>query len=71
MDSNDYNLIRPVKSLQNIAGLTPVQKRQSRKQKQKHYPGRHSDEPADKQPKQPEITENSNPDDPHSIDFRA
>lgn len=34
MADSNYNMIRPVESLQNIAGLTPVKERKERKQQE-------------------------------------
>ena len=34
MPDNDYNIIKPVESLHNIAGLTPAKRREERKRRQ-------------------------------------
>jgi len=34
MADNDFNIIKPVENLQNIAGLTPAKRREQRKKRQ-------------------------------------
>jgi hypothetical protein len=34
MPDNDYNIIKPVESLENITGLTPAKRREERKRRQ-------------------------------------
>lgn len=34
MTDNDYNIIKPIESLRNIAGLTPAKRREERKRRQ-------------------------------------
>jgi len=76
MDGNDFNLITPVNSLQNIGGMTPVEGRQQKKQRKKK-PGH------ERESKHRDIQEDSidtdqlleefvsDKDDPHSIDYKA
>ncbi len=43
MADNDYNIIKPVEGLQNIAGLTGAKRREERKRRQ-NLPGGHEEE---------------------------
>ena len=75
MDGNDFNLITPVNSLQSIGSMTPVEREQKRKQRQK--------KPGDEEPEHREIQDDgmgtdelpeefvSDADDPHTIDYKA
>jgi len=76
MDGNDFNLITPVNSLQNIGSMTPVERRQKRKQRQQKdgqeaasKPGGTQEDPLDTDQLLEEYV--SDNDDPHSIDYRA
>ena len=76
MDGNDFNLITPVNSLQNIGGMTPVERHQKRKQRKKK-PG-HDEESRQRDAQEDhmdadELLEEfvSDNDDPHSIDYKA
>jgi hypothetical protein len=40
MTSNDYNVIKPVDSLQTISGLSPIKNREERKRRQSGQPNR-------------------------------
>lgn len=72
---NDFNIIKPVESLQNIAGLTPVKHREQRKRRQglhEEKKGESEQEPdnsVDEQDVSAELIENE--EDGHSIDYRA
>ena len=39
MADNDFNIIKPVESLQNIAGLTPARRREERKRQRNRHEG--------------------------------
>ena len=78
MADNDFNIIKPVESLQNIAGLTPTRRREERKRRQNlHEESKEESEPAegelnesvDEQDFSDELTEDGN--DQHSIDYCA
>jgi hypothetical protein len=75
MADKDYNIIKPVESLYNIAGLTPVKHRQQRKRRQnpqtesKDKPEEEPDGSTEQQNSDIEITTDA--DDEHSIDYRA
>ena len=76
MDPSDYNLIRPVDSLQNVTSLSQTQERQERKRRQeknKDHPekqGKESQEkPLDIQTDNEGILDQNH--DPHIIDYRA
>lgn len=76
MDGNDFNLITPVNSLQNIGSMTPVERRQKRKQRQQKDGEKAEEKPAGIQedPVDPDqLLEEfvADTDDPHSIDYRA
>ena len=69
---DNYNIIKPVESLQNIGNLSPVDRRKKKKQQSKEQK---------QQEKQQELNESTeeiiddeittNEIDPHSIDYRA
>lgn len=44
MADSNYNMIKPVESLQNIGGLTPVKQRKERRRKQDQQAKNHSDQ---------------------------
>lgn len=71
MADSDYNVIKPLESVQTIQGLAPAQRRQERKRRQE-TPGEHQEEPQE-QPKneQDEPEQQHDADDPHSIDYCA
>lgn len=75
MADNDYNIIKPVESLYNIAGLTPVERRQERKRRDNLNP-EHKEEPKqdlNESPEQENTTTKSDGDEnnQHSIDYCA
>jgi hypothetical protein len=80
MADNDFNIIKPVESLQNIAGLTPARRREERKRRhsqQEQEPQEavegELNKSAGNQTADGEFTENENgrlPDDT-GIDYRA
>jgi len=69
MADTDFNIIRPVDTLHNVPGLTPIQDREERKRRQNTPAGRK--EP----PKEPKSEKNEqaeeHDDDTHSIDYCA
>ena len=73
MDSNDYNLITPVNSLQQIGSMQHVERRKERKQKEKHKPQQEvKTKPAHGEAAKVIVEEPLlNRDDPHRIDFKA
>jgi hypothetical protein len=76
MDGNDFNLITPVNSLQNIGSMTPIERHQKRKQRKKESgddeAARHRDTQEDGIDADQLLEEFvSNNDDPHSIDYKA
>ena len=73
MDGNDYNLITPVNSLQNIGSMQHVERRKERKRKDKHKPQPEANKKTtDDQATQITVEEPLlNRDDPHRIDFKA
>jgi len=80
MADNDFNVIKPVESLQNITGLTPARRREQRKRRRNRHEGETQEsaedelnESVDEQTISSEFTENGNgqtPDDT-GIDYRA
>jgi len=75
MADNNYNIIQPVESTQNIAGLTPAKRREERKRRQ-NLPGEHNEEPeqqpsesVDQEELNNELAEDENGQ--HSIDYCA
>jgi len=78
MADNDYKTIKPVESLQNIAGLTPAKRREERKRRQNlptdHKEERESTEGGLNESVEPEnhdseLTDDEN--DRHSVDYCA
>lgn len=76
MANDNYNSIVPVESLQNIAGLTPIQKNKDEKQnqrqnqKKKQQTNKH-DELIPTPQKNPNMSPDISGDDDHSIDYCA
>jgi len=75
MADNDYNIIKPVASLQNIAGLTAAKRREERKRRQ-NLPGGQQENAeeqlkdlVDQQKRDAESTDGKN--NHHSIDYCA
>jgi len=65
MADNNFNLIKPVENLQNVAGVTPTKRREERKQKQQmHKQNEQQDEElneqTDERPLEEESLENEN-----------
>lgn len=74
MADNDYNMIKPVETLQNIGSLTPAQRREERKRQQQNSKEKESEQEQDNQAQDQENT-NSRvdevPKEKHSIDYCA
>jgi hypothetical protein len=69
MPENDANKVRPVEGLQNIGALNRVNRRDERKQR---HPGQqHAPMPQDPAEDDLAIEDMIDPDDEHSIDYRA
>ena len=74
MANDSYNIINPVESLQNVAGLTPVQQNKERKRRQDLQKDQHKDteDELDEPTEEIEATHTGKyDDDPHSIDYCA
>jgi hypothetical protein len=79
MVDKDSNIIKPVDSLHNIAGVTPTRRREERKRRQDSYrkkeqkPQQELNEPVDEQNLNDKSTENENGrnSDTTGIDYRA
>jgi len=75
MADNDYNIIKPVESLQTIGGLTPAKRRKERKQRQdlhkqnKEQPEQELNNSVDEQGLRGELAEDE--DNHNTIDYRA
>ena len=75
MADNDYNIIKPVKTLHNIGGLTAAKRREQRKKRQ--APDQQEQKEAEEQTTEPieeSTADRKMPqadDDQNSIDFRA
>lgn len=78
MADNDFNIIKPVEGLKNIAGLSPAKRREQRRpQQQLHKESEEEsestedelNESVDEQKLDSELAENQ--DDQHTIDYRA
>ena len=77
MADNDYNIIKPVESLQNVAGLNPAKRREEKKKQQNS----HKQNDLQREPSEDELNESieenigseiaENNQDEHSIDYRA
>jgi len=58
MADNNFNLIKPVENLQNVAGVTPTERREERKRKQQmHKQDEQQDEEVNEQTDEPTIEE--------------
>ena len=74
MENNNYDLIKPVKSLQNIGAITPTKRQEEEKKQQQKQNRKRSLEQQPSKPTDEQITNNLNDetnDDPHSIDYCA
>ena len=74
MADSNYNMIRPVESLQNVAGLTPVKERKERnRQEEQKEKTQHEHEQIPDQVSQaePENETEQQQSDPNSIDYCA
>jgi len=76
MADSDYNVIKPVESLQTIQGIAPAKRRQERKQRQdapnEHHEETETETETEAERNDAEATETvHDEDDPHSIDYRA
>ena len=75
MADNDFNIIKPVESLQNIEGLTPLKRRSEKKRRQNLHDGEKQEseqklnESVDEQQFSNKPAENEG--DQHTIDYRA
>ncbi len=76
MADNDYSIIKPVEGLQNIGGITPIQRREERKKKKQH--GQNEGEQESDKEELKELGEeklrgepDDNEQDQHSIDYCA
>jgi hypothetical protein len=72
MADSDYNVIKPLETVQTIPGLTPTRRRQERKRRQETPTKHHEDEPQE-QPENPQDQpeQRHDDDDPHVIDYCA
>jgi len=73
VDSN-YNMIKPIESLHNVAGLTPVKERKERKRQkdQKENDQKEREQTPDQAFKaEPDSKASAQQDDPNSIDYCA
>ncbi len=71
VDSN-YNMIKPVESLQNVAGLTPVKERKERnRQEEQKEKTQHEQIPGQVSQAEPENETEEQKNDPNSIDYCA
>ncbi|MBN1359542.1 MAG: hypothetical protein JW993_03070 [Sedimentisphaerales bacterium] len=70
MADSDFNVIKPVESLQTIQGLTPMTRQQERKRRQKSKDERR-EEPEEKHDETAEPQARTIDDDPHCIDYCA
>ena len=70
MADSDFNVIKPVESLQTIQGLSPMARQHEQKRRQKP-PKEHREEPEEKQEETTEPQARRDNDDPHSIDYCA
>ncbi len=77
MADNDYSIIKPVESLQNVGNITAAKRREERKKRQNS----HKQEDRQRRPVEDELNESTeknvdseiaeNDRDEHSIDYRA
>jgi hypothetical protein len=72
MPDDNYNMIKPVESLQNIISLTPTKRREERKQRQNPQK-EHSEQELDEQNgvDSQNSTSGQNENDEHSVDYCA
>ena len=70
MANSDFNTIKPVENLQNVAGLTPTGQQQERKRRQN--PTRRGQEPREMPPDKAKEEQTPGQDrDSHTIDYCA
>jgi hypothetical protein len=70
MADSDFNVIKPVESLQGIQGLMPTARQQERKRRQRQAED-HSEETPEKQDETTEPQTHNDDADPHCIDYCA
>jgi hypothetical protein len=70
MADSDFNVIKPVESLQTIQGLAPTTRQQERKRRQKS-PDKRREKTEEQPEKAAEPQARNDSDDPHSIDYCA
>lgn len=70
MADSDFNVIKPVESLQTIQGLTPTTRQQERRRRQRST-DRRRDEPEEKNDEPAEPQARDDQDNPHLIDYCA
>ncbi len=72
MESNEYHIISPVENLQNIAGVTPIDKRNKKKKQQNpQKKNKKQDNHEEKEEDQTLAGNTTTKFDEHSIDYRA
>lgn len=70
MADSDFNVIKPVESLQTIQGLAPTTRQQERRRRRQGA-NEHRDDAEEKRREDPKPLAPDDGDDPHSIDYRA
>lgn len=74
MADNDFNIIKPVESLQNVGGMNPVERRKERKHKQNLKKQNRQEQKQElNEPTEEDLNDETskNEDDQHSIDYCA
>lgn len=72
MPDDNYNMIKPVESLQNIMGLTPTKRREERKRRQNLHKKNSEREPNDQVGEEnPDSESGQDENNQHSIDYCA
>jgi len=74
MADSDYNMIKPVESLQNVGGLTPVKRENEKKRRQKQQKQNEQEQEQEPNESAEEIAGNDGIEtqpDQHSIDYCA
>ena len=70
MADSDYNVIKPVESLQTIQGLAPTERRRQRRRRQ-NAPTEHQEEPEAERQDADEPQAQNRGDSSHSVDYCA
>jgi hypothetical protein len=71
MADNDYGIIKPVETLQNVPALSPAKRREQRKSRQPPNQEKSEDEPSSFEEQAGGAEADAGENEEHSLDYRA